>query len=68
LATLRVISPLDRSFLPGYGASVSGGLVNYLFKVRIEGWDVIPALKSAAGGRRRFCLVLVKPSHYDDEG
>jgi hypothetical protein len=42
--------------------------VNYLFKVRIEGWDVIPALKSAAGGRPRFCLLLVKPSHYDDEG
>ncbi|MGH7390408.1 MAG: B12-binding domain-containing radical SAM protein [Candidatus Rokuibacteriota bacterium] len=21
-----------------------------------------------AGGRRRFCLVLVKPSHYDDDG
>ena len=21
-----------------------------------------------AGPRRRFCLVLIKPSHYDDEG
>src|SRR5258707_15715933 len=25
-------------------------------------------LMSGAGHRRRFCLVLVKPSHYDDDG
>ncbi len=26
-----------------------------------------PAL-SRAGRRKRFCLVLVKPTHYDDDG
>ena len=34
------------------------------------GGQIIPMLNpsTAAAAKKRFCLILVKPSHYDDDG
>src|SRR5215472_1060632 len=44
----------------GRGVPLTGGIV--------EPEAVRPGSGIRSGRRRRFCLVLIKPSHYDDDG